>query len=586
MNDTGAGGCIILLDVPPRSSIALDGITRVTPSSPLTSAPRSSSSSGFNRGLFIIDSISASSQFHLLVVRCGTSKERSKHDQNHGGSLPVGFVLLSKQSAVDGARLSSNYGYDWIFARRYDRQTEEISNKPLDEVTLGNLMLAITEQGGELKKIIMPYEQFMGSSNDSKNILSWTERTSLIDHSFLQKRHNLCHGDKIIPSCESSCDDRDVSYSSNMKDMSTETDGTSITYPPIPCIDRAMSARQLSRHSGTRSYISTLHPSLRTWLLSGGECCSPSDAQVYASSPEEYIWKDLLNRYCNADNDDRREGEHNFLADIQFAFLIFLFLECHSSLEHWRDAVSMSSLTMTTPTTFESTRDARVQTYSLPIHQSNFTLQLLSTLYAQLSCIETDFFQEVEYSSGDNNFLVGALRRLRLACGGLDEMNETVKMIKKESSRLDKLALDRFHLQISTSPNLSDNSFENEVANKSLETEADQHDVECDDDNLRKEQLDPDEMDDEDGPVIVPISEVEASISRSSVELLQAQKHCTFIDAENEYDLRTRYPLLYAAMAPQEDLLMCCARILDDRNDVSLVREAASYLETVEAHRT
>ena len=48
---------------------------------------------------------------------------------------------------------------------------------------------------------------------------------------------------------------------------------------------------------------------------------------------------------------------------------------------------------------------------------------------------------------------------------------------------------------------------------------------------------------------------------------------------------RTSYPLLFAAMAPQEDVVMCAARCLDEQRDVSLVREAAAYLEEVEAHR-
>jgi hypothetical protein len=38
-------------------------------------------------------------------------------------------------------------------------------------------------------------------------------------------------------------------------------------------------------------------------------------------------------------------------------------------------------------------------------------------------------------------------------------------------------------------------------------------------------------------------------------------------------------------MSQQEDVVMCAARILDEKKDVSLVREAAAYLEEVEAHR-
>ena len=48
---------------------------------------------------------------------------------------------------------------------------------------------------------------------------------------------------------------------------------------------------------------------------------------------------------------------------------------------------------------------------------------------------------------------------------------------------------------------------------------------------------------------------------------------------------RIDYPLLFAAMSPQEDVVMCAARVLDEQRDVSLVREAAAYLEEVEAHR-
>jgi hypothetical protein len=35
-----------------------------------------------------------------------------------------------------------------------------------------------------------------------------------------------------------------------------------------------------------------------------------------------------------------------------------------------------------------------------------------------------------------------------------------------------------------------------------------------------------------------------------------------------------------------EDIVMTCARVLEERNDVTLVREAAHYLEHVERYRT
>ena len=62
----------------------------------------------------------------------------------------------------------------------------------------------------------------------------------------------------------------------------------------------------------------------------------------------------------------------------------------------------------------------------------------------------------------------------------------------------------------------------------------------------------------------------------------------TIVSSKMDYPLdhRTRYPLLFAAMQPHEDILMVCARALDTQTDVSLVREAAKYLEEVEARKS
>eukprot|EP00956_Cyclotella_meneghiniana_P002883 scaffold3416_cov76-Cyclotella_meneghiniana.AAC.2 len=541
------GGCIILLDVPPSSSITIDGITRVTPN--VKSQPQ-----GFNGGLFIVNKIISSSEqdtpLHLLVVRAG--KETSNH--HPGGSLPVGFVLLPDSTD------------DWVCARRYDPQTEEISNEPLDEVTTRNLMNAITEEGGVLRKYAMSYNQFMG---DEKNITSWKERTSLVDGLFLCHQHGLGHGDKIVPSSyNTSCDDDDgnasLPNSETKKPINTVIDGTSVSYPNIPCIDPTISARLLTRHAGTKAYISNLDPSVRTWLLSGGACNLLTNTQINTGSCEEYIWNDILRTHYNGAGCEKRDDF--FLADIQLAFVLFLFLECQSSLEHWRDAVSMSSLSINSERSL--------------MHKSTFILQLLPTLYAQLSCIEADFFHETEYSSGESNFLIGALKRLCDACDTLSEATEINNRIKGMSMKLQKLASNRFHVNISSSsaPDLTDCD---------IDMTTDAYATECGGDNTV--QLGPidddDEIEDEDGPVIVPSSEVEASISRSSMECLQAKKYQTLVLNQDYEQYRADYPLLFAAIAPQEDVVMTCARVLDAGNDVSLVREAAAYLEQVEACR-
>jgi hypothetical protein len=83
--------------------------------------------------------------------------------------------------------------------------------------------------------------------------------------------------------------------------------------------------------------------------------------------------------------------------------------------------------------------------------------------------------------------------------------------------------------------------------------------------------------DDEDEPLVVATDVYQASLQRIAA----------FPSTEYSLheDIRKKYPLLAAAMTPTEDIVMACARVLDMANDVSLVREAAHYLEHVEGKR-
>jgi A1 cistron-splicing factor AAR2 len=87
---------------------------------------------------------------------------------------------------------------------------------------------------------------------------------------------------------------------------------------------------------------------------------------------------------------------------------------------------------------------------------------------------------------------------------------------------------------------------------------------------------------DNSGPVVVPSDEVQASFDRLSQ---QRGQHAPSNPTEYSKEEREAHPLLFAARMEHEDILMACARILDEANDVSLVREAAAYLEEVEAKR-
>lgn len=84
------------------------------------------------------------------------------------------------------------------------------------------------------------------------------------------------------------------------------------------------------------------------------------------------------------------------------------------------------------------------------------------------------------------------------------------------------------------------------------------------------------DFDDEDAPVVVSLDDMEASMARQ-----------TLFPVKQEYpDAHKRvYPLLFASMQLHEDIVMTCARVLDEKVDVSVVREAAAYLEQVEAKK-
>ncbi len=101
--------------------------------------------------------------------------------------------------------------------------------------------------------------------------------------------------------------------------------------------------------------------------------------------------------------------------------------------------------------------------------------------------------------------------------------------------------------------------------------------MECiDRDSFKSEE---EEYSDEDCPIVVPFEEVEASIDRSSNE----KSRFSGLGDDKKSIYSSKYPFLFASIMEDEDILMTCARILDEKSDVTAVREAALYLEEVEA---
>jgi hypothetical protein len=152
------------------------------------------------------------------------------------------------------------------------------------------------------------------------------------------------------------------------------------------------------------------------------------------------------------------------------------------------------------------------------------------------------FCQDLEVSDG--NFLVSSLKQLCLHAS-------QVKGLEEASSIFQILLANRFP-----------NSF---AANDFIQ-EMDEGGGSGDDD------------DSEDGPVIVAGDDVEASLARSSAASSLQVSSCSS-------EIRQAYPLLVAAIMPHEDIIMTCARALDQAVDVSLVREAAAYLEEMQQQK-
>jgi hypothetical protein len=228
----------------------------------------------------------------------------------------------------------------------------------------------------------------------------------------------------------------------------------------------------------------------------------------------------------------------DMLGDVQLSYVLFLNLHCFSSLEHWRDLVAMLSTVE-----FEGV-STRVELYS----------HLLLVLSSQIETMERDFFDDVEMS-GDN-FLVPSLQRLISTLSRIDDED-----LKLPLTRLVTLLGDRFP-----------NQFGNLAASGDYIGAETEDRIHVDSDS-----------DDEDGPVVVSNEEVEASLGRASA--WSQQMGTPVKGSAYPESIRQQYPLIFAAMMPHEDVQMTCARALDNASDVSLVREAAAFLQQIESQR-
>ncbi len=214
--------------------------------------------------------------FHLVSIR-----------PHPNASIVVGFLVFG----------------DIPLIRKYDPQTEEVSSQEVDEMSTRNLLEQV--RNGQLPAAsVLDYKNIV--SNDQ--MIQWRDQTKFILSSKILGRRGIQNGDKVIPG---SYNDDDTSTLSLSK---VYTDGKSVKYPSIPVVDTTISLKS-NRHAGTRRYLTTLSPSERTQLFMESKIAGR-------------LLRDILKLYFE-------DSWETLLGDLQLAYILFLYLQCLASLEHW-----------------------------------------------------------------------------------------------------------------------------------------------------------------------------------------------------------------------------------------------------------
>lgn len=282
---TSSETCAIsILDLPKGSSLTLDGQTIL-----------------LQRDDFVgIKGIPINSDFHFVVTRAAACGSKEEQKQGNVAAVSVGFVF------------ETHSGHPLSLVRRFDASTEEVSSIEVDGTTATNLCNRIRDIQMEPQRLIS-----YGDIFPTERALEWKNLTNYVSHQLLKDRGTQ-NGSKIIPG---SYDDDGETTTYSTKEMQVDSqhshcdeDGSSVSYPPIPVLDSRKSARH-SRHVGTRRYLASLSPSDRTALF-------------LHSSPHNFLFESILGHtYRNRWTD--------ILGDVQLSYIIFLHLQCLSSLEHW-----------------------------------------------------------------------------------------------------------------------------------------------------------------------------------------------------------------------------------------------------------
>jgi hypothetical protein len=495
--------------------------------------------------------------FHLVTASGNHNNSNSGNgigDSSGVGGLKVAFVVFGE----DPVRL----------VRRYDPQTEEVAVNPVDGTTIQNLLHQV-QTSSIAPSRVLHYDTVVNPSHQQQE---WRDQTLYINRSEILHLRGLTNGDKVVPGAYDPHQDGDAavlpSSSSSSSPAAAATpsfnymrqiDGKSIQYPPIPVIDADLSL-STHRHDGTKRFLSQLPPSDRTELF--------MTAQQHGNveSLGQIVLDRVLELYYHS-------SWQTLLGDLQLCYCLFVHLQCFASLVHWKDLVAMLALSTTPATTAAPPSASRPSTRLVNKH-SDLYRGLLRILPSQLSRMDAGFLEDAD-EAGDN-FLLPSLQRLHRnlvpgdAAGGLDS---------DVAGTFQHVLAAKFP-QTFAGPALTIEELADEVDDEGPPTRR-AVGVENGAPTINGADTDTES----DGPVVVSADEIEASLARSAEAAATTRMGGPNV-VQIPLDVRRTYPVLVAAIMPNEDIVMTCARALDEKNDVSLVREAAAYLDQVEKYRT
>ena len=294
--------------------------------------------------------------FHLVTVR------------GHSDStLATGFALSFNQKKYN---IQSSSSISSSFIRKYDAYTEEMSAKPVDKLTADNLIQQLPQllsfppnPSSSSNHRVVGYTNIVPESQFEQ----WKTQTNFIIPSGILEIRGISNGEKIVPG---SYDDNDDGNGDDGKMLSSnhqQEDGESLSYPPIPVVDPKLSIWQ-TKHSGTKRYLQQLSPSDRTLLFVSNN--NNNNDTTSSSSIANRLFQDVLQSYYN--------GQwQTMMGDLQLSYTLFLYLQCFSSFEHWKDLIAMICL---------------VDVKGI-VEQSKFYHSLMTVLPAQIITMEKGFLE-------------------------------------------------------------------------------------------------------------------------------------------------------------------------------------------------